>query len=55
MVVKALALLPEPKYKGQLEGQIVIEITVNWEGIVTKTHIQVKGTNIGDEKYEKKC
>lgn len=50
---KSIGPLPEPKYKGQLEGQIVIEITVNWEGIVTKTHIQVKGTNIGDENMRK--
>lgn len=50
---KSIGPLPEPKYKGQLEGQIVIEITVNWKGIVTKTHIQVKGTNIGDENMRK--
>lgn len=50
---KSIGPLPEPKYKGQQEGQIVIEITVNWEGIVTKTHIQVKGTNIGDENMRK--
>ena len=44
--------LLRPAYQKQ-EGQIVIEITVNWEGIVTKTHIQVKGTNIGDENMRK--
>ena len=45
---QTIGLLPKPEDTGQQEGQIVIEIKVNWEGVVTEAKIG-KGTKIDDQ------
>ena len=42
-------MLPKPKYDYQVEGKVVVEITVNRQGQVTKAVPGIKGSNTLDE------
>jgi len=42
--------LPKPEYRNQIEGKVVVEITVNKQGNVTKAVAGVRGSTTLDER-----